>query len=258
MSVHTSRRLSDYASAAEIENLVTALKTAYREYGHQMAEAKQAAGADLLQQPGETSTLCEVAKVKNWLAAFLIVAFLFGLSGCHCQDIGGTDITIPTSDSTPPTLEVKFQMPDGTIVTRTTSPAAGEDVIVVPDHGHLPFAGTIIITARSIDRQGAKEIKIFAAEMNCIGPTCSSPGLLGGPSASSVNTDPPGGPGCSVIQAIHTVDVHSSPLLTAPDEIGHYNQWEISVEGVNFGGQSTFIGFFYLVHYPGGIVSCCW
>jgi len=205
-----------------------------------------------------------VAKVKNWLTAFLIVAFLFGLLGCHCQDIGGTDITIPTSDSTPPALEVKFQMPDGTIVTRTTSPAAGEDVILVPDfppHPGAPYQGTIIITARSIDRQGAKEIKIFAAEMNCsfstFSSTCSAPGLLGGPSASSVNTDPPGGPGCSVIQAIHTVDVHSSPLITAPDESSYYNRWEISVEGVNFGGRSTFIGFFYLVHYPGGIASCC-
>jgi len=33
-------------------------------------------------------------------------------------------------------------MPDGTIVTRTTSPAAGEDVILVPE-----AEGSIIITA---------------------------------------------------------------------------------------------------------------
>src|ERR1700750_2790187 len=98
--------------------------------------------------------------VKNsFVVSF--VALLFGLSGCHCQDIGGTDITIPTSDSTRPKLVVKFQRPDGIIITRTKSPPPGEDVITIPHDG------TILITARSIDSQGAKEIKIFAAERTC-------------------------------------------------------------------------------------------
>jgi hypothetical protein len=184
--------------------------------------------------------------MKNWLAPPLVIAVLFALSGCHCQDIGGTDITIPTSDLTRPELQVTFQMPDGAVITRPTSNEnnpflTGE----VGDVIRVPTDGTILISARSVDPQGAKEIKIFAAEKTCSesGATvsCSGPDLLSGPSASSVDTDPPGGKGCTVIQAIHSVDVYRTAGATTAS-----NEWEIWLEGLNFGGQSTRSGFFYL------------
>ena len=160
------------------------------------------------------------------------IATLLAACGSTPHCFSGSQIAIPASDSTPPSVAIDFHMPDGSIVSRTVGDGLPTSIAV-------PSNGQVTIFAVTRDAQGVRDSRIYAADKTCsedlstnIG-SCSGPGLLGGPTASNAETNTAGSPGCTERIATQKVAVSKVTVGTRSSSISV----EVSAEGVNFGGQ---------------------
>ncbi len=146
--------------------------------------------------------------------------------------LGGSEITIPTTDSTPPAVTIDFHMPGGSVVTRVPGDGLPREITV-------PTNGVVTILAFTNDAQGVKDSQIWAAARTCSGDgqneSCSGPGGLGTPSADNAEPNSVGQVGCTLRIAKQNVPVNS---VTTQTRTGSVSQ-EVSARGVNFGGQTT-------------------
>jgi hypothetical protein len=174
------------------------------------------------------------------IAYMWMLLLLVALSGCtsasHC--LVGDEISIPNNDNSAPTIVgIDFHMPDGSLVTRTPADGLSKQ-IKVPTNGDV----TVIVAVK--DDQGVKDAQLFAASINCsIDPnagteTCPSPPLLSGPTASNPETHTAGEVGCT--QRLVTQKINISKSSTTSKIV------EISVKGLNFGGQEVRDGIYTL------------
>jgi hypothetical protein len=149
----------------------------------------------------------------------------------HC--LVGSQVTIPTTDSTPPSVAIDFHMPGGSIVSRSPGDGLSSRIAV-------PMNGQVSIYAVTRDAQGVRDSRIFAATKSCsedlstnLG-SCSGPGLLGGPTASNPESNSAGSPGCTERLVIQKVTVSKTTTAARSSSVSV----EASAEGVNFGGQA--------------------
>jgi len=136
----------------------------------------------------------------------------------------GSQVTIPSTDSTPPAeVVVDFHRPDGTLTTVTsTAPPASATITSAT-------GGTVTLIARATDPEGVKDIQIWAAEKDCHGGTCSGPGQLGAPNAANPDNQAAGAKGCT--QRLVTLNVQIGAGGTVSQEV--------HAVGVNFAGGQT-------------------
>lgn len=156
----------------------------------------------------------------------------------HC--LIGSEVTIPGSDASKPSVVIVFLMPDGSTPVKTD--ADPSSTITVPANG------IVSVIAVTRDPQGVKDSRIFAADIRCGqaagGPrTCTGPGLLGRPTASNPETNAVGQTGCTARLVSQNLQITDA---TAPNGSSKTVSWEVHVEGENFGGQVTSTQMFTL------------
>ena len=172
-------------------------------------------------------------------APFAALAALLSVGACVPPSPGtcllGTPVTIPATDLTPPTLAIDFIEPNGQII----SVASGGPI---PAQVISP-GGDVTINAVVTDPEGVRDAQLWIAERNCTTQngitSCSGPGLLGAPTASNPDGGQAGQTGCTQRLVTQTVQVVGTSVRN--------RSHEVTVLGVNFGGQQTMVGLINLL-----------
>jgi len=157
-----------------------------------------------------------------------LLMIVFGLAGCqNCPS--GQEIVIPSSDTTPPSLVMDLHLPNGNIVS-VTSTSTASTVLV-------PGGGRVTVIAKATDSEGVQDVQIWAASITTkIDPTTglatqTGPGLLGAPSASNPDGHTAGQKACTERIVQQNLDVRTGPSGSV--------SFEVSARGVNFGGGNV-------------------
>lgn len=182
----------------------------------------------------KTITFGPTARLLSCVTATAFLASCVPPPGGSC--FLGQPVTIPASDSTPPTLVVDFHLADGSLVTVQSGGQAPADIIS-PD-------GTVTINAVARDAEGVRDVQLWIAARKCTSDaatgttSCSGPGLLGAPTASNRDGGAPGATGCTERLTSQSVQVVHTQVRD--------DSYEVSVRGENFGGQTVQIGLIRL------------
>ena len=148
----------------------------------------------------------------------------------------GQQVTIPTSDSTDPTLAVDFHLADGSLVTVQSGGQVPADIIS-PD-------GTVTINAVARDAEGVRDVQLWIAARKCTSDpatgatTCSGPGLLGAPTTSNRDGGAPGARGCTERLTSQSVQVVHTQVRD--------DSYEVTVRAESFGSGTVQIGLIRL------------
>ena len=177
-----------------------------------------------------------------WRSVFCGCLILTTLAGCGSMScFTGSEIAIPASDSTSPTVTLEVRMPDGSVV-NLAPPAVPNSKVIVPVNGDVS------LTAVASDPQGVRDVRLFVNPgrdviNNATGiGTRTGPGLLSGPTKSNRDNASVGQAGCTARVAVQTV-----PVEHVANSLGSRTLfYEVWVEGENFGGQSVRIPMFEL------------
>lgn len=176
---------------------------------------------------------------RSPVCTMLVAVIGAALGACNTLPTGSTciigqPVTIPTTDSSPPSVAVDFFLPDG----RTVSFPPGAATQLVSSNSN----GLVTVIAKATDPQGSQDIQVWAAERSCTSSgnttTCAGPGLLGAPSASNPNPGTAGMTACTEILTKHNIRVFKDPTRDISQEV--------TIVGRNFAGQQTTLGTFTL------------
>ena len=169
--------------------------------------------------------------MKLTLRFSIFTILVTGMSGCNPGNspkcFVGQEIVIPSADATDPSLTMDFHLPNGNIVTVTSSSTTS--TVPVPGGGRV----TVIVNAK--DPEGIQDVQIWAAgittkiDPNTGTATQSGPGLLGAPTASNRDNGSAVQKGCTERIAETNLEVRKS----STEIVSH----EIHAVGFNFGGK---------------------
>lgn len=141
----------------------------------------------------------------------------------------GSPIVIPSSDTTDPAVVIDFFLPDGQVVSVSSSSTSPSTVTA-------PSNGTVTLFAKASDDQGIRDVQLWIVTKTCSfdnagNLTCSAPLVLEAPTASNPDTRSPGEDGCTERLVQHNLEVRN----TSRERISH----EVNARGVNFGGREV-------------------
>jgi hypothetical protein len=190
----------------------------------------------------ERGTTMNAAKHHFSRVGFLKIFCLLAVSamgGCVNNDdfatcgLVGSRVVIPSSDTTDPAVVLDFHLPDGQIVSVSSSSASPSSVTASSN-------GTVTLFAKASDDQGIRDVQLWIGTTTCsIDPssgslTCSGPTSGAAPTASNRDTRGPGETGCTERLVQHNLVVSYTPTSSTSHGV--------SARGVNFGGREVRIG----------------
>ena len=168
--------------------------------------------------------------IRKFLTSTVCLTLMTTLAACPGSTtrtcIIGQEVTIPTSDTSPPSITLDIILPNSTII----QAAANQTV-------HIPFptggdSRNIVVSPLASDPEGIKDVQVWLGTKICTTSggvvTCAGPGLLGAPTTSNPDSASPGSIGCS----------QRSIAQTEPTT-GGGRSYEVSVTAINFGGQKA-------------------
>src|SRR2546423_8616838 len=118
------------------------------------------------------------ARRSPFVACFFFPLFLLN-DGCKNSNkcFSGNEVTIPSSDATPPVVIMDAHFSNKPLIT-LTSTSAGDTVKIGGND-------TVTLIEKGTDPQGIKDIQISVEETCWINGSTTGPGLLGAPEASN-------------------------------------------------------------------------
>jgi len=139
--------------------------------------------------------------------------------------LAGREVVIPSGDKTNPTVVLDIQLPNGQILSTSSSP--------FPSKVTAPSGSTVKLTAKASDDQGVKDVQLWIGTESCSfdsegNATCAGPGLLGKPTASNRDTGSPGQKGCTERRVSHELIARKTSSVSV--------SYEVSTHALNFGG----------------------
>lgn len=147
----------------------------------------------------------------------------------------GQQVVIPSTDATDPAVVIEFHFANGGLVKASNDSPL--DTVKVPVSG-----SPVRIIAKATDEQGVKDVQLWIGTQKCsFGgglASCSGPGLLVEPTASSPDAGTPGQNGCAERLVGHDVEV----TRTSTGSVSH----EVSAHALNFEGRKISISLIHL------------
>ena len=156
------------------------------------------------------------------------------ISAAGTKSQSGCDVSIPATDPSDPTIDLKAQLPDGRIVDLLSDPAL-RDLTV-------PSASDVTLRAGVVDNQGAQNVQLWLASETCVSSgdteSCEGPGLQGRPAIENPDNGSVGQGGCRERRVEYIV--RASRTSSSRTSI------QVSVVGKNFGRKKVSSKFIWL------------